>query len=207
MNRSNPNSCAQLLELAASAQISLVFPAFSLAEPHDAVSRRTKARSRLVQDLEPQLRELGRTKALRHLPSAFAALIGVMKESGRTERQGVRQSVAGLLGAAQVIPLDEAIIRAATELQERFQISGQDAMVLASVLSDLEKRKSTRRSGNPGGTCRPELQILPQLQRRTRLCHLSALVYGALSLSRFQSLTISCTTTLPARWMFSSDCA
>ena len=131
------------MELALKARISLAIPAFSLAEPHDAISRRASARSRLGNELRPQLRELGRSKPLQHVPGAFDALLAkVLVESEQWEREGVRNTVMELLGSAEVVPLTGSILAYAASLQDRFGIaSGQDSIVLASVLMDLKSRK------------------------------------------------------------------
>ena len=54
---------------------------------------------------------------------------------------GMRETVDELLEFADVIPLTAPILASAAGLQDRFRISGQDSIVLASVLMDLESRK------------------------------------------------------------------
>jgi hypothetical protein len=50
-------SCAAIVRLAARHQLKLVVPAFSLAEPHQAIFSKAKTRSRLGEDLRVQLSE------------------------------------------------------------------------------------------------------------------------------------------------------
>ena len=58
----------------------------------------------------------------------------------------VRDAVSRLLDTAVAIVLDTAILKAELTVQAEFGISGQDAIVLASVLAHLE-------SNRPGVSC------------------------------------------------------
>lgn len=143
LEQEQSDSCGKILELASQLRIALVIPAFSLAEPHDAISRRASARSRLGGELRPHLYELGRSRQLQYVPGTFDALAEVLIEAGRLERQGLRMTVDRLLTSTEVIPLTQA---SAVGLQDRFRISGQDSIVLASIFMDLKRRK-------PGWSC------------------------------------------------------
>jgi hypothetical protein len=68
-------------------------------------------------------------------------LAKVLSESAVLERAGVRDTVNRLLSIADVIPLTASVLAAAVALEDRFRISGQDAIVLASVLEDLRRRR------------------------------------------------------------------
>ena len=54
--------CERLIGMASAGSLQLVIPAFSLAEPHSALLHKKNARSRLDNDLRPQLRELARSR-------------------------------------------------------------------------------------------------------------------------------------------------
>ena len=114
-------SCSGILELASHSRISLVIPAFSLAEPHDAISRPAGARSRLSNELRPHLHELGRSRSMQHIPGTFDILAKVLIESAQLERDGVRETVDELLEFADVIPLTAPILASAAGLQDRFR--------------------------------------------------------------------------------------
>jgi hypothetical protein len=132
------DSCAEIMNLASTGRITLAVPAFSLAEPHVAISGKEKARSRLGDDLRAQLLELGRSRPHREVPATFEALASVLIARAQFERDGVRATISELLRTADVIALDVAILRSATDLQVEFGMSGQDAIVLASVLAHLD---------------------------------------------------------------------
>ncbi len=56
------DTCVEIVRLAAQGKLRLLVPAFSLAEPHQAISNKAKARARLAEDLRRHLGELGRSK-------------------------------------------------------------------------------------------------------------------------------------------------
>jgi hypothetical protein len=49
------DSCSEIIQLASQGRITLLIPAFSLAEPHQAIAGKAKARSRLSAELSAQL--------------------------------------------------------------------------------------------------------------------------------------------------------
>lgn len=82
LQQEQSDSCDAIVNLAASGDISLVIPAFSLAEPHQALALKEKARNRLSNELQQQLSELGRSKPYRGVPDEFSALAGLLIRSG-----------------------------------------------------------------------------------------------------------------------------
>lgn len=130
-------ACDGILRLAESGRINLLIPAFSLAEPHQALSAKEKARNRVVNDLRGHIREIGRSKRHHAVPNEFAPFASVLVRSAEQERAGLQQAIKELLRIANVIPLDAEILNAAIALQAELGMSGQDAIVLASVLHHL----------------------------------------------------------------------
>jgi hypothetical protein len=132
------DSCSGIIDLAKNGRFSLVVPAFSLAEPHVALLGKERVRSRLSNDLRTQLFELGRSKPHRTVPANFEPLASILIASAQLERQGLSDTISELLRTANVIALDAAILRSAADVQVQHGMSGQDAIVLASVISHLE---------------------------------------------------------------------
>lgn len=136
-------SCADIIRLATSGRVKLVIPAFSLAEPHHALLTKAKARSRLAEDLRGQLGELGRSRGYREIPINYGALVPALIASIEIERENLRRAVTELIKISEVIPLDARVLQAAAEIEMTYRLSGQDAIVLASVLIHLESPGST----------------------------------------------------------------
>lgn len=72
------------------------------------------------------------------MPATFDALSAALIESAQLEREGVRQTISELLAAGEVISLDHGVLRRAADIEANFGLSGQDAIVLASVLGHME---------------------------------------------------------------------
>jgi predicted nucleic acid-binding protein len=134
-------SCADIIQLASRGRLRLVIPAFSLAEPHHAIFGKAKVRSRLGDDLRIHLNELGRSRPHREIPATFDALAASLIASAQFEREGVRRAVSQLIQVSEVIPLDAVVLRSAADMEITYGMSGQDAIVLASVLHHLHNTK------------------------------------------------------------------
>lgn len=131
-------ACAEIIRLAVDHRLILVIPAFSLAEPHQAITAKGKARSRLGDDLRRHLGELGRSKPHRDIPATYDALAAALIARAQFERDGIRRTISELLQSADVIPLDGRTLRLAAANEIEYGLSGQDSIVLASVLAHLE---------------------------------------------------------------------
>jgi hypothetical protein len=138
LQQEESESCAGIVDLATTGRILLVVPAFSFAEPHIALSAKEKARLRLSNELQAHLGELARSKPHRQVAEIFGGLVSILTARAGFEGDGLRDTVSKLLQIAHTIPLDAAILRAAADVQIAFDMSGQDAIVLASVLAHLD---------------------------------------------------------------------
>jgi predicted nucleic acid-binding protein len=136
-------SCEQLIRLASAGSVELMLPAFSLAEPHDALISRDKPRRKLASELKSHLDELGRSKQYRQVPDAFAHLRRILLAAGPIERDGLKRTLESMLAGAEIIPLSSDILNEAIEYQEKLELPAKDAIVLASVMSHLEETLPT----------------------------------------------------------------
>jgi hypothetical protein len=134
-------SCEQLIGIAFTGSLKLVVPAFSLAEPHGTLLNKKNARSRLENDLRPQLYELARSRAYREISATFDEYADLLTRSAERERAGLRRTIELLLRAAEVIPLDSGVLDMAGDMEASFELSAQDSIVLASVMSHLGDTK------------------------------------------------------------------
>lgn len=76
------------------------------------------------------------------MQESWQSLTAALIESAESERRGVQRAIAEVLTVAEAIPLDKAILNEAALLGQTFSLSGQDAIVLASVFSHLESSHS-----------------------------------------------------------------
>ncbi len=133
--------CEALIRLAANSSIRLMVPAFSLAEPHIALSGKQKLRSKLSIDLQAHLADLGRSRPFSDASASFSKLGAFLTHSAKHEKSALQTTIARLLETARTIPLDSEVLRSASELEATSHLSAQDAIVLASVLAHLAETK------------------------------------------------------------------
>jgi predicted nucleic acid-binding protein len=134
-------SCEQLIRLASNGAIRLIVPAFSLAEAHMAMMRKTNERNKMIAELQRHLSEIGRSKHHREAPENIGDLTGVLIKSAERERAGLERAVSRMLEAAYVIPLGAEILGMASGIQGGLDMSAQDSIVLASIVSHLRETK------------------------------------------------------------------
>jgi hypothetical protein len=135
------DSCTDLLRLASAGSVHIVIPAFSLAEPHITMMRRGNERAPLSAEVQRHLSELERSKSFRESPGRLGELIGLLITSAERERAGLTRTVEALLEKAEVIPLNTSVFQRAGGIQIPFDMSVQDSILLASIISHLAETK------------------------------------------------------------------
>lgn len=130
-------SCEEILELAQENQITLVLPVYSIGEPYDSWVRRSKQRLDLHERLSRELIELSRSKPYVETLTDFQEITKILVESGEKEKEELDNTISKVLKTATIIPIDREVIKAAISFQKTRNLSPQDSIVYASVLSHL----------------------------------------------------------------------
>ncbi|PYS92225.1 MAG: hypothetical protein DMF64_09570 [Acidobacteria bacterium] len=130
-------SCEQILALAEGGSIILAIPAYCVGEPYDSWVRRAKQRTELHERLSREIRELARSKPYVKSPNEFQELTKTLIRSGEEEKQRLDDTISRMLETTTVIPIARDTIKAAIKLQKTRNLSPQDSIVYASVLSHL----------------------------------------------------------------------
>jgi predicted nucleic acid-binding protein len=138
LEQEEADSCSEIVDLAIVAKLELLVPAFSLAEPYQAIAGKEKVRARLGEELRSHLGELGRSRPHRAMPSTFGPLSDALIERAQFERDGLRRTISELIQVATVMALDSKTLIKAASLENEYGLSGQDSIVLATVLAHLE---------------------------------------------------------------------
>jgi predicted nucleic acid-binding protein len=142
LDQEQSESCKDIVKLASDGSIRLVVPAFSLAEPHITLMRKRSERSRLRNELKKPLSELGRSKTYGDVPSRFSELDALLIASAERERTGLQGAMDEMLKAAEIIPLGSDIFHQASGIRAVYDMSVQDSIVLASIISHLVATKA-----------------------------------------------------------------
>ena len=90
-----------------------------------------------MDQLDPQLRELGRMRPHTELAARLTPLVPTLLQIAATETEALENAVERSLRAAQVVEMTAALFADTRRLKSQFGLSSQDAMVLASVVADL----------------------------------------------------------------------
>jgi predicted nucleic acid-binding protein len=126
-----------IIEIAEAGRIRLVLPAYCAGEPYERLVRRARDRKALREKLAAEIRELSPSKPYGDLAEASRELTSILARSADQEKRRLETVLLRLLAVAEVIPLDSSILKAAIELQPKFALSPQDAIVFASVQTHL----------------------------------------------------------------------
>lgn len=130
--------CEALLAHAEAGAITVVVPAFSLAEPYHTLRQAELRREAVHDDLTRELRQLGRSRPYAEIVDKTAPLTGLLVSSNQEDKDRLDAVVKRVTDVARVVPLSSATIRRSLVLRTDRSLEAQDAVVYASVLDDLE---------------------------------------------------------------------
>ncbi|MCA9564080.1 MAG: hypothetical protein KC561_11360 [Myxococcales bacterium] len=127
--------CQRIVRFAQSEKIDLVMPAYSLVEPYEAFHRRHAERRKLIAEVHQQTRQLRRSPNLSESLSDAASVERIILDSQAQERAALDAVRHELLRAATIISLGPEIVGNSIAIRSELEMSGQDSVVLASVLN------------------------------------------------------------------------
>jgi predicted nucleic acid-binding protein len=130
-------SCEDILRLCEAGNAQLIIPAYSLVEPYETLIRRHRQRKQMKTELDIELQQLACTATYAHRLEGFQNLTALLIDSADEEAKRFEERRSLLSRSAEIIPLDRAILEAATRYQVAHDLSPQDALVYAAVLSHL----------------------------------------------------------------------
>ena len=130
-------SCEEIVRLGEARKARLVIPAYSLVEPYETLVRRHRQRKQMKADLDKELGQLTRTATYSQRLGGFQSLTALLIDSADEEAKRLEEVRARLLNTCEVISLEASTLTAAARYQVDHDLSPQDALVYASVLSHL----------------------------------------------------------------------
>ncbi len=135
------SSCEKILALCEAGQATLILPAYSLAEPHEKLTRQSRNRRGLQQLLEAELHQLSRTASYASRIQSIQDIASLLVQSNEEERHRFSQYRQHILEFGEIIALTADILKEATECESNYDLTPQDALVYASVISHLRSSK------------------------------------------------------------------
>jgi predicted nucleic acid-binding protein len=137
-------SCEGVLRLCESADIQLAVPAYSLVEPYETLVRHHQQRKRIKTDLDTEIRQIARTAGYTQRLRGFQELTALLIDSADEEASALELIRTRLLKSSEIISMDNEILAAASQYRRAHDLSPQDAVVYASVISDLDQSAPTQ---------------------------------------------------------------
>lgn len=133
-------SCEQVVEFAEAKRITLLLPAFSISEPYESFTRRYKDRRQLLDRLQREISELGRSKPYSTVSAESADITNTFVRSLEEEQSRLDATVMRVLQVSETIPTTPSVLESARRFRsEGLLRSPQDAIVYASVLEHLQR--------------------------------------------------------------------
>ena len=138
--------CDEILNLCEQGLAQLIIPAYSLAEPHEKMTRQRANRRQLQQNLIDELNQLTRNPLYAVRVNQIQDIASLLIQSSEEEQQRFTLHRNRLLQICTVISLTNAVLTEAASFEVPLALSPQDGLVLASVLAHL-------REDNPQASC------------------------------------------------------
>ena len=131
--------CDEILNLCEQGLAQLIIPAYSLAEPHEKMTRQRANRRQLQQNLIDELNQLTRNPFYAVRVNQIQDIASLLIQSSEEEQQRFTMYRNRLLQISTVIPLTNAVLTEAASFEIPLAVSPQDGLVLASVLAHLRE--------------------------------------------------------------------
>lgn len=132
-------SCHEIVRLCEAGSVKLVLPVYSLVEPYETLVRHHNRRKRTKFDLDIELGQLTRTDTYAKRLTDFESLTSVLIDSADEETKRLEGVRTRLLKTCEIISLDASTLTVAAQCQIEHDLSPQDAVVYASVLTHLRR--------------------------------------------------------------------
>ncbi len=133
-------SAESILVLAEGSKIELVFPGFALSEPFATVTQRDRDRRRLRSSFTEMLRQLQRSEPRKQVVSDLQPVPIILTTIVKKEIDLLQSTVDRLLNVGKSIEIDGASFKQALMYQRNLDLSPQDSIIYAAVITDLQKR-------------------------------------------------------------------
>lgn len=135
-----------ILQMAEAGRIELVFPQFAVCEPFSALNRYNNARRCFLNELNRHLSELKRSAQHRSVVAGTQPLVATLSLIGHDQTNRLEAVVERMLRCGRGIPLTAPLFASARNIEGQYDLTPQDAIVAASVLSDLQTRRAAQDS-------------------------------------------------------------
>jgi predicted nucleic acid-binding protein len=142
LQQDDHRAAGRIVEHARLNRITLKIPTFSLSEPFASVQYRANNRNRLIEELRKESRELGRTETYERMAAELGQQIVQMTQVLKTQMDAIQAVVLELSRTCDLLQLDATVLSRAASYRDAYKLRPPDAIILASVILDLERAES-----------------------------------------------------------------
>jgi predicted nucleic acid-binding protein len=132
-------SCEKMLTFCEAGSSSLAMSSFCAPEAYHTLDRHRLRRNRMLPELTNEITQLARSAAYRDRTKELKALGALLTGRSDLEEAHFHECIDRTFRVATVIPLDLPVLTAAFGMQRTGLLGFFDSIVLASVLTDLER--------------------------------------------------------------------
>jgi predicted nucleic acid-binding protein len=142
LQQDDHQAAERILQLARERRITLKTPTYSLSEPFATVHFRANNRNRLIEELRKELRELRRTQPHERMARELGQYTIQMAQVLQTQLDAMEAVVLEMSHNCELLQLDATVLTRASSYRTAYNLGLPDAIILASVILDLERTQS-----------------------------------------------------------------
>ncbi len=136
--------CEKIISLCQKKKAKLIIPAYSFAEALYKLEAQRKERENFREKLGSQLSQLTRTTQYTSQIKNFRALDTFLTQNVEEEKSRFEKYRKSLTKIAEIIAFDAQTIQKARQIESKYNLTLQDAIVFYSVLNHLEQNKPSQ---------------------------------------------------------------
>lgn len=133
-------SANQILMLAEQGKIELAFPGFTLSEPFSTIIRQRRDRKELLRSLQDTFVQLRRSETHRNTTEALEPVLDLLNVAIERALDLLHSTIERMLKTGRSLETDIANFRQAVDYQKRLDLSPQDSIIYAAIMSDITRR-------------------------------------------------------------------
>lgn len=138
LEQQESSACEKLLQYSQDGAIRVLLPAYSLIEPHEALTRRHLDREAVRTRVAAELVQIARSSYFAERAAASTEITQLLSDSVTFETRQIEQFKERALSVAEILPLDAEVLRSAARYKAEFELSPQDAIVYATIRARLD---------------------------------------------------------------------
>jgi predicted nucleic acid-binding protein len=139
LEQEQASSAEAILRSAESGKIELAFPNFALSEPFTTVTHRHKERLHMRRALEQMLEELRRSEPHKQIVSDLQPALVMFAATREKDISLLLSTIERILRVGKPLETDVNSFQQALEYRKRFDLSPQDSIIYAAVVSHLQR--------------------------------------------------------------------